>query len=46
MAAALAVGVLDANDYKKVKSSKSAVASIKEEVEEPGNKMPVNGSPG
>ena len=45
MAAALAVGVLYANDYKKVKSSKSAVASIKEEVEEPVKVTPVNGSP-
>lgn len=45
MAAALAVGVLYANDYKKVKSSKSAVASIKEEVEEPIKVTPVNGSP-
>ncbi len=45
MAAALAVGVLYVNDYKKVKSSKSAIASIKEEQEEPVKVTPVNGLP-
>ncbi len=45
MAAALAVGVLYVNDYKKAKSSKNAIASIKEEVEEPIKVTPVNGSP-
>ena len=45
MAAALAVGVLYINDYKKVKNNKSAVASIKEQVEEPVKVTPVNGSP-
>ena len=45
MAAALAVGVLYANDYKKEKSSKTAVASIKEKEEEPVKVTPVNGTP-
>lgn len=44
MAAALAVGVLYVNDYKKAKSNKTAVASIKEEAEEPVKVTPVNGS--
>lgn len=41
MAAALAVGVLYINDYKKAKSSKSVVANIKEE---PVKVTPINGS--
>ena len=45
MAAALAVGVLYANDYKKEKSSKTAVASIKEKEEEPVKVTPVNRTP-
>lgn len=44
MAAALAVGVLYVNDYKKAKSNRTAVASIKEEAEEPVKVTPVNGS--
>ena len=44
MVAALAVGVLYVNDYKKMKSAKSAIASIKEEKEEPVKVTPVNGS--
>lgn len=45
MAAALAVGVLYVNDYKKAKNNKMTVASVEEETEEPVKVTPVNGSP-